>query len=190
MSGFSPLRHSAPEYFRGCRCERLQCCQRGLGRWPRMRARARKIATTLDGRVIVVSSVAVLCEYHRLRLYRDGIERARGTASALLADPMHRWLPVTQDLITAAIQNWIARFPDQQFSLTDAVSFEIMKREKLTLLRWPLCDGRISASVVAGHCGPDHEIHPRRLHRCEDIQGTMLFSTPGPPNQQSQNFTG
>lgn len=102
--------------------------------WPKdaNHAKAKVIAAALDGRVIVLSSVAVLCEYHRLRLYRDGVERARTTATALLADPVHRWLPVTPELITAAMQKWIARFPDQQFSLTDAVSFEIMKREKLS----------------------------------------------------------
>lgn len=95
-------------------------------------ARAVKVAAGLGGRALVVSSVAVLGEYHGLRLHRDGIERARKAVTVLLADPAHRWLPVTQELVGAAMQNWLARFPDQSFSLVDAVSFEIMRREKLT----------------------------------------------------------
>lgn len=34
--------------------------------------------------------------------------------------------------LEAAKGNWLERYADQRFSLTDAVSFELMKREKLT----------------------------------------------------------
>jgi predicted nucleic acid-binding protein len=30
-----------------------------------------------------------------------------------------------------AVANWLARFADQKFSLTDAVSFEVMRRRSL-----------------------------------------------------------
>jgi predicted nucleic acid-binding protein len=31
-----------------------------------------------------------------------------------------------------AVTRWLARFADQEFSLTDAVSFEVMQRNKVT----------------------------------------------------------
>lgn len=31
-----------------------------------------------------------------------------------------------------AVARWLVRFPDQRFSLTDAVSFEVMRRERVT----------------------------------------------------------
>jgi predicted nucleic acid-binding protein len=33
--------------------------------------------------------------------------------------------------VDSAIHSWIARFADQRFSLTDAVTFELMRRERL-----------------------------------------------------------
>ena len=52
--------------------------------------------------------------------------------AALLEDPVHEWLPVSSELQRDAITRWLARFPDQEFSLVDAVSFEVMRRNKLT----------------------------------------------------------
>lgn len=51
--------------------------------------------------------------------------------SLLLNDPVHEWMDVTAALERDALTNWLARFPDQRFSLVDAVSFEVMRREGL-----------------------------------------------------------
>lgn len=51
---------------------------------------------------------------------------------ALLADPLYRWYDVPVDLVESAVSAWLERFGDQRFSLTDAVSFELMRREKIT----------------------------------------------------------
>lgn len=52
---------------------------------------------------------------------------------ALLDDPAYEWLDTPVSLVQAAIAAWLDRFGDQRFSLTDAVSFEIMGRQRLTM---------------------------------------------------------
>ena len=79
-----------------------------------------------------VSSVLVMSEFHRRILYRVGPAVARSAVAHLLADPASRWLEVTPDLVSRAVSAWLERFQDQDFSLTDAVSFELMQREGLT----------------------------------------------------------
>lgn len=79
-----------------------------------------------------VSSVLVLDEFHRLLLHRAGRGPARTAINRLLVDPTMRWLPVTPAIVSAAMSAWIDRFHDQDFSLTDAVGFELMKRERIS----------------------------------------------------------
>src|SRR5437588_191756 len=57
---------------------------------------------------------------------------ARSVLSALLEDPLYQWRDVPVSLVRAAIAGWLDRFRDQRFSLTDAVSFELMRQERLT----------------------------------------------------------
>jgi predicted nucleic acid-binding protein len=49
-----------------------------------------------------------------------------------LEDPLHEWVSVSSALEREAVTRWLACFSDQEFSLTDAVSFEVMQRTKLT----------------------------------------------------------
>ncbi|MGH7581673.1 MAG: type II toxin-antitoxin system VapC family toxin, partial [Gemmatimonadales bacterium] len=96
---------------------------------------ARAIATATSharSRGTWVSSVLVADEFHRLLLYRGGRAAARAAVTRLLADPSMRWLPVSAELVSAAVSAWIDRFHDQDFSLADAVSFELMRREKIS----------------------------------------------------------
>ncbi|HEY5220405.1 MAG TPA: PIN domain-containing protein [Gemmatimonadaceae bacterium] len=79
-----------------------------------------------------VSSVLVLEEFHRHVLYRGGPASARSALAALLADPAIRWLDATAAVVSEAMSAWLERFHDQDFSLTDGVSFALMKRERLT----------------------------------------------------------
>ena len=78
-----------------------------------------------------LSSVLVLSEFYSHVLYLHGPTAARTLLSRLLDDPAHEWHGVTQPLVTEAQTNWLARFHDQRLSLVDAVSFEIMRREKV-----------------------------------------------------------
>jgi hypothetical protein len=40
---------------------------------------------------------------------------------------------VSPNLVHDALARWLDRFADQPFSLVDAVSFEVMRREKIDL---------------------------------------------------------
>jgi predicted nucleic acid-binding protein len=79
-----------------------------------------------------VGTTLVLAELYSHLLYVRGPAQARVAVSSLLDDPVHEWLPVSSELQRDAIARWLIRFPDQRLSLVDAVSFEIMRRNKLT----------------------------------------------------------
>lgn len=78
-----------------------------------------------------LSSVLVLSEFYSHMLHLRGPAVAREILSRLLADPAHQWHDVTQPMIADARANWLSRFRDQRLTLVDAVSFEIMRREKV-----------------------------------------------------------
>lgn len=87
----------------------------------RFRARGgRWIATTL-----------VLAELHGHLLKRVGPAAARRVLDALLGDPIFVWHDASAELVRGAMDGWLTRFGDQRFSLTDAVTFELMRREKV-----------------------------------------------------------
>jgi predicted nucleic acid-binding protein len=78
------------------------------------------------------SSVLVLAEFHLLAVQRRGSAAARASVTGLIGDAGYEWLDVPVTLASEAISSWIERFPDQSFTLADAVSFELMRRERLT----------------------------------------------------------
>lgn len=77
-----------------------------------------------------VSTSLVLAELHAFLLRRAGVEPARRVVAALVDDPAHEWIGASADLVRAATSAWLERYADQRFTLTDAVSFEVMRREK------------------------------------------------------------
>ena len=79
----------------------------------------------------LVGTTLVLGEFHVLVLQRRGPETARTALSRLLADPGYHWMGVNPELVREAVGAWLGRFRDQHFSLADAVSFEVMRREKI-----------------------------------------------------------
>ncbi|HUF30541.1 MAG TPA: PIN domain-containing protein [Gemmatimonadaceae bacterium] len=79
-----------------------------------------------------VGTTLILGELHSHLLYLRGVEEARATVLNLLDDPIHEWVEVAADLTRDSVLRWLSRFPDQRFSLIDAVSFEVMRRERLT----------------------------------------------------------
>lgn len=78
------------------------------------------------------SSTLVLAEFHSHLLFLRGPAAARQALTRLLGDPAHEWHDVAADVVRDACEHWLARFADQRFSLADAVSFELMRRESLT----------------------------------------------------------
>jgi predicted nucleic acid-binding protein len=45
---------------------------------------------------------------------------------------MYEWHDATAALVQGAIDQWMMRFTDQSFSLTDAVTFELMRVERVS----------------------------------------------------------
>ena len=78
-----------------------------------------------------MGTVLVLVELHGHLLHRRGPELARGVVADLMADPAYEWADVSPELVRDAVARWLARFRDQPFSLTDAVSFEVMRRGRI-----------------------------------------------------------
>lgn len=97
---------------------RDQAHARAVRSWKGLRAAGRYLVTTN----------LVLAETHGFLLRRLSVagalaflEHQRVFGPGLVwADP---------DLTDAAVERWLRRFRDQAFSLTDAVSFEVMRRE-------------------------------------------------------------
>lgn len=79
-----------------------------------------------------IATTLILGELYSHLLSLRGPGAARTALTHLLDDPVHEWVEVTAALVREAKTRWLARFTDQSFSLIDAVSFEVMRREKLT----------------------------------------------------------
>lgn len=94
-------------------------------------AKAAYTTAVRQGCRIVVTPM-VLGESHALFLRLLGRTHAASALDSVLRDPTHVVLAVDPDLVASAVQRWIVPFRDQNFSLCDAVSFEIMQREGIT----------------------------------------------------------
>lgn len=91
-------------------------------------ARETRIRLLDDGAMLVTTNL-VLAEVHAL------VSRARRGAAGLelldvvYADPQYAVVHADRDLESAATDRWLRVFRDRAFSLCDAVSFEVMRRE-------------------------------------------------------------
>jgi predicted nucleic acid-binding protein len=95
-------------------------------------ARARRTLAQLQSAATrLVSHTLVLGELHGHLIRRIEPREAQRIVVGLLSDPAFRWLEVSPDLLGRAFSGWIDRFDDQRFSLTDAVTFEIMREERI-----------------------------------------------------------
>ena len=79
-----------------------------------------------------VGTTLVLGELHSHLLYLRGPELAREALIRLLEDAAHECVDVTAEIVRGAIDSWLMRFGDRRFSLVDAVSFEVMRRRRIT----------------------------------------------------------
>ncbi len=89
------------------------------------------------GRRIVTTNL-IVAETYALLLSRTHRQAALGFVRAVRKSP-NEVVTATPDLEERAITHWLERYDDQDFSLADAVSFEVMSgrgiREALTLDR-------------------------------------------------------
>lgn len=94
-------------------------------------ARTAYTSAVRQGYRIVVTPM-VLGESHALFLRLLGRVHAAAALEGVLRDPTHVVVPVDEALVKSAVERWIVPYRDQQFSLCDAVSFEIMRQERIT----------------------------------------------------------
>jgi predicted nucleic acid-binding protein len=80
---------------------------------------------------VVVTTALVLAELHTLLLRFRGPRYALEFLDSLAADRTHEVVEVDRALRTASVDRWLRGFPDQRFSVADAVSFEVMRLRKL-----------------------------------------------------------
>jgi predicted nucleic acid-binding protein len=78
-----------------------------------------------------VGTTLVLAELHGHLIRRVEPQGARRVIDALLSDPAFEWCDCSADLVRRAMDRWIAGYADQRFSLTDAVTFELMREERI-----------------------------------------------------------
>lgn len=80
-------------------------------------------------RVQLVTTSLVVAEMHTLVVRERGAQAGCALIDAIYADPLYRVIGVTRDLESAAVDRWLRPYRDHRFSLTDAVSFEVMRSE-------------------------------------------------------------
>jgi predicted nucleic acid-binding protein len=82
-------------------------------------------------RTSFVTSNLVVTEMHILIVRNRGASAGCALLDAIYTDPLYRVVAADRDLESEATNRWLRRFTDQRFSLTDAVSFELMRREHI-----------------------------------------------------------
>ena len=94
-------------------------------------ARERLQAVARAGARLVTTSM-VVAEMHAMFLRRAGATAADPFLNLAFDSESYQITYPDAELITAARTQWLSRFSDQGFSLCDAVSFEVMRRERIT----------------------------------------------------------
>ncbi len=92
---------------------------RALQLWPGIR----------DGQRELVTTGLVAGETHALLLRRRGAEAAATFVESLLTSRLGHVVWTDATITRNALERWLRGFDDQLFTLVDAVSFEVMRRE-------------------------------------------------------------
>ena len=82
-------------------------------------------------RTSFVTSSLVVAEMHILIVRDRGAAAGCALLDAIYTDPLYRVVAVDRDLESEATDRWLRKFVAQRFCLADAVSFEIMRRERI-----------------------------------------------------------
>ena len=89
-------------------------------------------ADAARGGELLVTTPLVAAETHTLILRWRGPHAGALFLETVFESGAHVVAPLDDGLIEAAISRWIRRFADKSISLADAVSFEVMRRERIT----------------------------------------------------------
>lgn len=82
-------------------------------------------------RVRLVTTNLVVAEMHILTVRQQGAAAGCALLDAIHADPLYTVVTVTRELESDATDRWLRPYHDHRFSLADAVSFEVMRRERI-----------------------------------------------------------
>jgi uncharacterized protein len=82
-------------------------------------------------RARLVVTDLILAELHLHLLCNFGPTRAVQHVETLIGDPLIEQIFLDEELQANAINNWIFRFQDQAFTLTDAVSFAVLRARRI-----------------------------------------------------------
>ena len=70
-------------------------------------------------------------EMHTLIVREQGARAGGALLDAIYADPLYTIITATRDLESAATDRWRRPYQDHRFSLTDAISFEVSRSERI-----------------------------------------------------------
>lgn len=102
-----------------------------VARDPRHAEVERVIERLTARRARIITTNLVVAETHALVVRGRGAAAGLALLAAIAADPQYDVRFVDAELQRQAASRWLTRFRDQRFSLADAVSFEVMRRERL-----------------------------------------------------------
>jgi len=82
--------------------------------------------------LLLVSTPLVVAEMHTLIVRWRGPQAGAYFLETVFETGTHTLAPLDEALFQAALSRWIRKFADKPVSLADAVSFEVMRRERIT----------------------------------------------------------
>ncbi|HLE56438.1 MAG TPA: PIN domain-containing protein [Rhodothermia bacterium] len=88
-------------------------------------------AESIRGGELLVTTPLVAAEMHTLILRWRGPRAGQSFLESVFRTGAYLMVPLDDDLIDAAISRWLPRFSDKAVSFADAVSFEVMRRERI-----------------------------------------------------------
>ena len=94
------------------------------------RARAAYVEAVHRGQLLVTTPLVAL-EMHTLLLRWRGPKAGAFFLETVFESGAHHVTTLDDNIFDAALSRWIRKFADKRISLTDAVSFEVMRRERI-----------------------------------------------------------
>ncbi len=82
--------------------------------------------------VPLLTTNLVVAEMHALVVRERGALTGCALLDAIYTDPAYRVITSTRELESDATARWLRPFGEHRFSITDAVSFEVMRLEGIT----------------------------------------------------------
>ena len=80
----------------------------------------------------LVTTNLVVAEMHILTVRELGPQAGCTLLDAIYADPLYTVIASTRELESEATDRWLRPYQDHHFSLADAVSFEVMRKERIS----------------------------------------------------------